>query len=115
MDFNSVLSVLKSMGNSFTTTSREAPAAGDGAESTSPITTTSTDDRQGGSEKGVEERLLAAGRANDRERRGHGCGDRWRGVSSCLLVSWCRCALLGETTGQHVSCDGVSVIRRAHA
>ena len=36
---------LKSMGNSFTTTSKEAPDAGSGAESISPTTTTSTDVR----------------------------------------------------------------------
>ena len=34
------------MGNSFTTTSKEAPDAGSGAESISPTTTSSTDDRQ---------------------------------------------------------------------
>ena len=37
---------LKSMGNSFTTTSKEAPDAGDGAESISPNSSTSTDARQ---------------------------------------------------------------------
>ena len=68
------------MGNSFTTTSKEAPDAGSGAESISPTTTTSTDDRRAHSSTLASKRFPHG--SGDAQLQQQGLASSWRAPKS---------------------------------